>query len=571
MKRKIILSILATFLLVQSIFNRANTIYATEDVTTKTPTATNLTKVNLEKNKAYLIKNLSDSDFTCDLNNFFSSGANYCVYDIDGNIKSYGHKQNFTKITLSPGEYFTVFYVNIDSNILLPDNVTCEEYSSNIFSSTILSKDKNYVITNNSNTDIPIYINNDFLKQKKYDYVLYDSFGSLKRYNHDCTDDIKLAAGEKITISPTTENIDGEIISDYLKSNKITISEATEPALYYLDIQHDKNYELTNNSENNIMLKTSSYNNTYDIAHSNSDGKVSSSTHNSALSEFNILPLETIRISNSNKDFKFYVPYQYKKSLNFRECNLPVFHYLNFAQNKSYILKNLTNDTVTINLTSYLSPFDYSIFNKDGVCVNLGRNPLNPLELSEGQYLKVQKLSEGTSTNYYLEMQGNRLSFDEINQPVLCVFKINEGNSIKITNNSSTNTKVFNNSSSAYLLDLDGIKDQYHFDGFNLNSGSTATITANKDLIMAVPYDHIKNLTATGNYSMITKNIDFGYPDIKEPGSKNPNDNLAGTTTIKDEDKKTSSPTSDTSKIPFLALFASISLTLLYKLGKSEN
>lgn len=530
MKKNVIITIIAAILAIQPI-------YSFDIANAETIQLKDKTEIEFKKGEIYLIKNTSEEAFSL---NIFQN-CNYVIYNSEGSVIKSEYSPGYGSITLKPNESARIKYLGYNTKNVLPKGVTYEKISTEVFPEKVLEKSKSYIISNNGNNDITIYTNSNNTKAK-YDYVKYDFLGSYKNQVQNSSYNITLSPGEKIRLSVNFDDLSTYILNDYLNSD-LSIEESVNPAFLYLNIEKGSNYEITNKGLSNTELKNADqYYNSFDVAYANSDGNVSSSYHSSSLN-LDIKPLVTARISAINSDLSFYIPYEYSDKLDIKESNLPVFQTLNFVQDKSYLIKNTCNDTVKIQFNDYLNECNYAIFNSDGVCSSLDDRIIDNLTLEKGQYLKLQKLDNTTKQAYYLTMQGNRISVQEINTPALVTFKINSGNYISIKNNGTNNIQIAKatSNSNRYTLNINDKTNSYCYSALiDLNANSTATITAAYgDLIFSLPADYIKNLSAVGTYSIITPNASFG----KEISNSNNISSITPSGENKTTDTPNSSPT----------------------------
>ena len=189
---------------------------------------------------------------------------------------------------------------------------------------------------------------------------------------------------------------DSIISSPQIKNEEIKVSNEGED--YSFTLESGKNYEITNNSDNEIWIRNNSGDNLrFDITQYKSDG----STGNSYYSVDGSMWIDsgmTLRITVlGDKDATCYIDKEHEENIIVEEVEKTALYKYELDSNNVYSLKNIGDDTLNIYYAER-TQFDVVRYDTNGNIESFDRNVSGNFHIGKGKSEKVKILEDGKHT-----------------------------------------------------------------------------------------------------------------------------------------------------------------------------
>ena len=297
------------------------------------------------------------------------------------------------KIYLEEGKesYIYVLY-EFKNMIKESDEIPFVEY--------VLERGKSYKITNNIQNILTIY-------GDMYDKVdQYASLDIITYLNDGSIDDMRgRIIGESLRWYRVNPGGTGRLASYGVEKLHVKvpiefkgcIEETYMDPLYKFSVDEVSSYEITNDTNKDMLLKSEQYHYDYILYKNNGDVE---EVHNCVQSNQTLKPGEKIVLgTHDGKKDIIYIPYEYKDKVKRR--NFPMYYRVNIAKNEGFEITNDSNKSYIIlkDINYCLGGFAYIAYNNRGEIVdeaaykysdvNIGKNQkyrLNLFDLNAGSF-----------------------------------------------------------------------------------------------------------------------------------------------------------------------------------------
>lgn len=421
------------------------------------------------------VTNIGQEEVAIDNNgsNYYERIYDYIKYDKDGNIIDF-EQGTINSIVLTNGESL---YITVNSNDGMifrvkesqKDLIKLEEKENKALHEFKFESGKNYRIKNNNKTNIKIKNDSSVYNNKIFDSVNYDRDGKIIDYSHNAQGNISLGINESVNIS----NISESYITCYLPEEfkgKITISETKDYAITEYVFKKGENYSIKNNNKNNIILKNDSngyYSRNYDYVKYKKDGSIDTYNH-SVTGDIFMQEGEAVRISVLGEDITAYLPSDYADSIIKKSVDQTALSISRFESGKNYTIKNNNQCQVIANNNSnitYGRTYDYVVYDSEGK-VKLDKDSYVPQDdfgcdseksiiLDYKESIRITVAREIIS--WIPQEYSNNFEIEETKDTALKKMVLENGQSIKIKNNSKEKVSFSSNASGSRKINWDSI------------------------------------------------------------------------------------------------------------------
>ena len=177
--------------------------------------------------------------------------CDYVIYNADGSIASYAVNSTDEAFTVPIGGNICItshVYLNLKG---LFDYFNVEKVDNSVFDIAFISLGDTYQFTNNAIKDIKL-----FLSSSVYDYVIYGADNTPNKVVMNASDtSITVPSGSRCVVTPQVSNI-----SIYALKEALAISKRAYPVLKRVPVYFGENITMTNISEENRTLYSSTQN-----------------------------------------------------------------------------------------------------------------------------------------------------------------------------------------------------------------------------------------------------------------------------------------------------------------------
>lgn len=398
-------------------------------------------KITLYQGESYIFYNLHDT-YVRNLTNNGSTANNrtfdYVSYREDGTIR--GQSLDYAGnpvVTVGGYAVVTITSTNPVTFSLNPEHFSWQRSDEPAFLKVTLSQGESYSFTNHSIDTETIEHTGVRSANNAFDYAVYDSDGSLLRYDSDTfvNPDVP-AGGTFIVTAPNNPIVVG------VSYHNFSGQESDEEALRRVTLQTNESYVFHNRTTSSQSLKLSGEGKQFDIAVYDQDGfDYSYKKGGTTLSS---VPREGKMVITATSPQPVTLVYHQEIFLG-EASDEPALLTITLNKGESYTISNLSTKSITLyNDASTTKKYDYTSYRSDGTLynqvVNTAANAIIPAE----GWITVTTVTDLPVTffSYNLLLYGNDSS-----HPALERIELHKGESYIFTNMSSQTQKVTSNAS----------------------------------------------------------------------------------------------------------------------------
>ena len=359
-----------------------------------------------------------------------------------------------------------VIFLNIFFN-MLPIAIEATERSSDLTKQNIVDLDENQQEDkkDDSLTQAKIKLDAKELKlqigeEQKIEYSLSEDMNKDEILEWTSTDEsiVKVDDGHivavkegkaKVVIQTKGKKIKDECIVEVTKPNIIPhIKELNEENEYKFVLGTDKNYVISNNTGEDLYIRnTSGQGSNFNIVQIYEDGSIGNLYRNENGTMWLGTGMKLKITVKGTLDVECWISDEKSESVDIVEIDTPALYEFKLEKGKTYELKNISEENVRINNSTYYNnTYHKIIYNEEGNIEGFYKYDYGNFNINTEKSKKIEILGEKEEDiECWMPYEWkDRIEYKEVRDPLFYEFKLEKGKTYEIKNTSEENVYINN-------------------------------------------------------------------------------------------------------------------------------